>query len=658
MSDWKFKPLAEDDTRENPTQAQFFTTEEVGNIANGLVREAIQNSLDEQDDLSKAVTVKLTLSNNKPLNYEEYTKYLKDLIPHLQSKDSGIRDLPDFKKDKLDYLVFEDFNTNGLRGDPAESKDRDINDNTKPHNFYYFWRNIGITGKPQDKLGRWGVGKTVFPASSRINTFWGLTIQSDTKAELLLGQCIIKKHNIEEDPQDWGYKPYGYQGTFKNDSFFPQPITEQSTILEFKSLFKLKRTTEPGLSIVIPFRKSSITLNSLKVAILKQYFYPILKGDLIVHLIEDDLEIILNDENLLTIAKKIKSEEVNVEDSDVFNTEDFISLIDFADWTIKLSDRDYLKLEEPPSDKVPRWQKQLWENIDKDSTILRFENNERIAFKIPVKYHNILTKDIPPKICWFNVFIEKDEKLKRPEDHFIRKYITIVDVKSLSSPGIRCIVLIEDKDISNLLGDAENPAHTQWQKDSEHFVNKYQHGKDCLQFITKSPQKVFEFLQRPATGIDAELLKNIFYIEHELDDNAPIRPDDDYKKDEITNKKEPPELEKNTLQRIFSKKTSDGIRVYSKNLPKENLPKIIVKLAYMTTRGKPLKKYQLYDFEINKAPITISSLGCNILSSERNEIELEVNETEFEMAVTGFDSNRDLFVKIDTQYPENNDTEI
>jgi hypothetical protein len=29
MSIWKFKPYTEDDTRENPTQSQFFTTDEV-----------------------------------------------------------------------------------------------------------------------------------------------------------------------------------------------------------------------------------------------------------------------------------------------------------------------------------------------------------------------------------------------------------------------------------------------------------------------------------------------------------------------------------------------------------------------------------------------------------------------------------------------------
>src|SRR5438046_1755766 len=78
------------------------------------------------------------------------------------------------------------------------------------HNFYYFWRNVGRSGNTDDKLGRWGLGKTVFPAASAINTFWGLTVRKSDARKLLMGQSVLRTHNREDDKKtECGYKPYG-----------------------------------------------------------------------------------------------------------------------------------------------------------------------------------------------------------------------------------------------------------------------------------------------------------------------------------------------------------------------------------------------------------------------------------------------------------------
>ena len=239
MISWKFKPYTEDDTRENPTQSQFFTTDIVENTATGLIREGIQNALDERLDSALPVKIKISLSNSSShLNPILYKKYVHGLTDHLLSKDSGLRDIPNLEKEPMSFLLFEDFNTKGLRGNPDESKDAEIENKKAPHNFYYFWRNVGITGKPENALGRWGIGKTVFPASSRINTFFGLTIQSDTNAQLMLGQSILKKHNIDILPQEWGYRPYGYYGEFASESFF------QNLLKIYNLLINLKKTLD------------------------------------------------------------------------------------------------------------------------------------------------------------------------------------------------------------------------------------------------------------------------------------------------------------------------------------------------------------------------------------------------------------------------------
>lgn len=644
--EWKFKPYTEDDTRENPTQSQFFTTGIVEGVANGLIREGIQNALDEQYDETKPVQIVITLSDKfTSLEPNLYKKYLHGLLPHLAESQSVVRDAPNFDEEFMDYLVFEDFNTKGLRGNPIESKDAEIEKEGIPHNFYYFWRNVGITGKPEDKLGRWGIGKTVFPASSRINTYWGYTIQSDTGDALLLGQSILKKHNIKDHPKDWGYRPYGYFGSFEGGSCFAQPLRDQQVLSSFRSNFNLQRNLEPGLSIVVPFVKREINVQNLLRAVVSQYFYPIMKGKLEVTLRSTGEQIVINKSTLDDIVNRI-----NVETSDVdekkFNGDQLHSLFEFVNWTITLPSEDYIALSSPKAANQPRWDEKLWQGINIEEIIQRFELKRRIAFKVPVKYH--LVHGAQPKICWFNAYLEKDDGVIRPENHFIREHITILEIKSLESAGVRGMVVVEDKELANMLGDSENPAHTQWQKDSQNFAGKYVDGDKCIQFITRSLQRLFLKLQRPAVGLDRDILTDLFYLHDETSDDKPTTPDDDTTKDDqiepVAIDIEPPA----SRVRVMTKRIQGGILVYCNVGAKEFVEEVGLQLAYNTRRGNPLRKYTEYDFDVSRAPIFINPVGCQVITRVNNEIKIQPVEDSFELEVIGFDENRDLFVDVKT----------
>lgn len=91
----------------------------------------------------------------------------------------------------------------------------------------------------------------------------------------------------------------------------------------------------------------------------------------------------------------------------------------------------------------------------------------------------------------FSVFLERDEKLERAEDHFIRQGITIPEVTSLKHKGIRAIVSIAEQDLSAFLGDAENPAHTEWERNSKKFKQKYRLGVSTLDFdVSRKPIQI------------------------------------------------------------------------------------------------------------------------------------------------------------------------
>lgn len=661
MAEWKFMPYGPGETKTNPTQSEFFTTTEVGNIATGLVREGIQNSLDEwiykkkSVDYKKPVHITIFHSGDKyaltPVEFQGYIDGLKD---HLHAEKNGIRNLPDFKKDPMKYLVFEDFNTSGLVGNPNECEDVEVEDKTKDHNFYHFWRNVGITGKPEDKLGRWGIGKTVFPVSSRINSFWGLTIQKNNTQAYLLGQSVLKSHNLITAHRPYGYRPYGYFASYKNENVFPYAIESDDVIKEFTKSFNLRRkNNDSGLSIVIPFLREEITHIAIITAVILQYYFPLIKGELTVDVTYEDSLVSINSETLEQVVNKYWDNN----NSDLPDKKSVLDLFDFTKWALALGSAEYYSLKEQSVKNQPRWIDKLWEDIDQDELIQYFEKEGKIAFKVPLKFSKA-DEPLKAKTCWFKVFFVRDENLKTAETHYVRENITIIDIKSIKNPNVRSMVLIDDKDLSNLLGDSENPAHTQWQKDSQNFLDKYIDGDKCINFVVNSISNIYQKLQKPAKGLEKDLLKNIFFIpiQDDIDDLTNVIDDDSHKDKKDITKKDVPPIPPPTKQMVRVNKIPGGIKIFPYGITKDNLPKIELEIAYDTTRGNPLKKYQKFDFQLNKVPIKTVPKNCHFEFPESNVIRLDPYKEDFELTITGFDENRDLYFNIKTQYP--NDSEI
>ena len=111
--------MSEGEINVDPIEGEFFTTDALDSHAAGLVREAIQNSLDARIPGQK-VRVRFRYSGPKlALGQEERKTFLEGLWPHLESPHCGLLNLPG-KKEDMDFLLIEDDGTRGLRGDPAQ----------------------------------------------------------------------------------------------------------------------------------------------------------------------------------------------------------------------------------------------------------------------------------------------------------------------------------------------------------------------------------------------------------------------------------------------------------------------------------------------------------------------------------------------------------
>jgi hypothetical protein len=91
---WAFRRMQPGEMNVDPIEGEFFSTEALDSLADALVRESIQNSLDAR---RSGTTLRMRFSFSRPetaLAGERKTRYLAGLMDHLRAARSGIADLP------------------------------------------------------------------------------------------------------------------------------------------------------------------------------------------------------------------------------------------------------------------------------------------------------------------------------------------------------------------------------------------------------------------------------------------------------------------------------------------------------------------------------------------------------------------------------------
>jgi hypothetical protein len=619
---WRFRSMRPGEINVDPIEGEFFTTEAIGSITDALVRESIQNSLDAAEgDGSVTVSFSFFSGPGRGSDPKSVKKtYLESLTPHLQAKHSGLQQLPS-TAENLEYILIEDYGTRGLQGDILQYDDLD--DDVKKNDFFYFWRNIGRTRKEATDLGRWGLGKTVFQAASRINAFFGFTVRKDDRRTLLMGQSVLKIHRA----RGARYAPYGYFGLF--DDELALPVEDPQYLETFANQFMVDRFGKPGLTVLIPYPDKEINAPDCIKSVIKHYFFPILAGRLIVAVKHAGKDYQLNAATLDGLLKKSKFPE----------SRGMLGLLDLARWAITQPLDARYRLKEPVAGRAPKLRDHLFDASDLVSLRDKFASGKRLAFHVPITIQRQFSKELIHS--GFSVYLEQDEKLSKAEDHFIRQGITIPEVTSLKHKGIRAIVSITERDLSAFLGDAENPAHTEWERNSKKFKKRYKLGPSTLDFVKSSPREIVKILTRPPRGRDENLLKHLFSLPEdrnkysETDREGPA--DKKIRAEEFIESRGQNYLQLNAIRGGFSlaKKSK------SKKVPRY----ITIWMAYEVRTGDPFKKYTPLDFDVSEPPLLIQLSGARLLLNKHNVIQIEVQQGNFKLAITGFDTHRDLRIK-------------
>lgn len=623
--EWHFRQYSMGEPTRDPINGEFFSTEAITHPAQALVREGIQNSLDARQ--GKSATVKISLAiGAHALSPERASRWFEGAWPHFHATGNGLQEPPD-RDTSCAYLVFEDFGTKGLQGDETQPFDSRVD-----NSFFYFFRAEGRSGKSEKDLGRWGVGKQVFPRLSRANMLFGLTIRADDGRRLLMGRSVLKSHLVDGT----NFSPDGYFGIRRSDGLI-LPISDVDTLDRFCTDFEISRkSNEAGLSVVVPFVDEEITMQRLKDAVVTDYFYAIITGTLTVVLATPDGELTIDSHTLEQAASELAEKRANIA----------LSKIELARWAVQNAEENFVRLN-PCSPDRPVWSDDLLPIGSAPQMRDSLSKGDKLSVRVEL---TVKEKNRPPQPSFFDVHLWQDG-FEDGRPVFVREGIIISDIHAPLTRFVRSLVVIEDRPLAKLLGDSENPAHTQWQKDSSNFKGKYIYGSSYIDFVTRIVSTLFNALSAEDEQEDRNVLQDVFSLPVEESEDATKRPGQTIG---------PKEGNKSGLvidhlpsnQTWFKViKTRGGFEIVPTNKEMMLPMWLNIKCAYDVRRGNPFAKYesalraQTPDFRIGQGGVRATAkVGVKILEQRNNHLRVKVTDPDFRLVVKGFDENRDLIV--------------
>ncbi len=596
----------EDEVEQEVTQRDQFNTDEVA-LFETLVREAHQNSLDARvHGPSEPVRTKIRFIAPTEANREYFASLLQGLSPHLVA--SGI-DLEGVDLSMPRIMLIEDFGTTGLLGK--------IDDRNEKTPFNNFWRRIGRSDKGGKAGGRWGLGKLVFSSASQIQTFFGLTVRSDddTRTPYLMGQAVLSNREIDGKR----YAPHVFFAVGEDHSL-QLPEMDKKTVADFCQAFGVSRGNEPGLSIGIPLVLPQLQATDIAREVLRNYFFPILTGQLIV---EVEGERIAKD-TFEEIAKKYG----------LSDDASGASLINFVQEIHSAKEPDVV-LKQTWVDDIGAAVEE--ETLDKLRSAMAMDGR-MIHARAPI---TLKRKSGQSLETFFDLYLKKAPDGVTGLSLYVRSAITVPDEARFFTPRQTYGALVAaDEVITSFLGDAENPAHTRWNGRADKL--KHWKAPDIrLREIRHSLSRLQGLFLQSQETVEPDALKDLFSINDDNERRGPKKPTVPPPGPTV-----PPITARPRKYRIDQ--IGGGFSVRSEaTLPADELPlELRLRVAYDVVSGDPLKKFNPLDFDFRRSDFNVKADGVEVDAVSPNELALKVLSAPFHLEISGFDRRRDLMIKV------------
>lgn len=625
MLKWHARPKQKGDDISDPISGEFFADGSLENPATALVREALQNAIDAGKNIDrKGEPVRVRFSFYEGaygLATDTAARWFGSLDPHLRAPGNGLRAAP-LLQDSCPFLVIEDYGTSGLTGDV----DSDAADGER-NNYVDFLRSDGRTRKSEGDRGSWGVGKNVFPRSSRINAYIAYTIRHDDDAALLLGKAILKIRRVD----DIQYQPPCYLGESWDDDDVPRPYLAQPVLDQFQRDFRVTRTSEPGLTIAIPWLDPDVRFTDIRSAVVEQYYFAILSGALKVEL-----------------ATHEGVESLDAASIPTYVAEHFPGLLgtlELAAWALALPEEDRIVVTSPGAKDIQRWEESLLSEDSRHAIGAKLLAQERVAIRVPLWIQEV-DKGAPEQ-TFFDVYLEHDDNDRVVRPAFLREQLLVSGVKrAMGAAKTKSLVIIDDAPLAVLLRAAEPPNHTDWDSKTGNFRKRYKAGERVISYVKSAVKQIMTYVRT----VDDEPDPNVTLDFFALPDHGPTPPVEQESNPSPSsgdNPPDPPSLPPPS-ERLFSIKRSENGFLIRPNVSELGEATLGVEVAYDVLAGNPWKQFDPADFDLQaNAGITLDpGPDASVTIVGPNRFFLRIAGPSCETHVTGFDPLRDVIVRV------------
>jgi len=636
---WCFEKINPKAMRRDPFEGEFFRGEGVSDRIKGhseaLVREVVQNAIDavapvESGATADPVGIRFILKTEKyGLPATKSRRYFGALEPHLKAM--GLEDeIRDINSGTVPYMVIEDFRTIGLTGDVTRTKDPALNiPCAYPECFFWFWRNIGRSGKTTEQLGRWGLGKTVIPASSRINTFFGVTRRIDDNRTLLMGQSILRLHHIDGTE----YLPEGF---FCDQSHkeLQMPFEDPGIIADFCADFGIDRSVNTGLSVVIPLHLAELRAVGLIKALIANFFVRIIRNEIDVAVQEDGQPAVVINANTLDAV----TANINWEDEETGRQAPPPLAFVRAALERKRTG-GCITLQRTAGGGTPQWVERLFPvPVERFGHHAALQNGEMVCALVPL---DLEMRDRSHKETFFFLAMQKVGEGEKGWEGYVRDGMRIPRVSTgFAKLHYHGMILVEDSHLSDFLGDAEGPAHLYWAESEKRPDQRYRTWVSRLRFVKRALKSFLDLITPPPEELDYNLYANLFrdVIPGPMKEGLSVSPNGGEKT------VVPPDLTPGKPKPFRLSAIAGGFHIQRNPLFVEAVPRAEIIVRY-DSAGSP--RWSPFDFEFGAPGSAINAEWANAVGVtwKKNVITVLDAAPDFTLKVTGFKADTDLVVK-------------
>ncbi len=437
-----------------------------------------------------------------------------------------------------------------------------------------------------------------------------------------MGRTVLRTHQAEGEQ----WHPDGHWGERREvDSQLVTPVRDAETIAQFVDAFGVARRREPGLSVVVPWLVDEIDRNTIRDAVLSEYFLPLLRGELVVELSENGEMEIIDGAAVRTYAETAEDRHLKERLALAVSVVDRTGIM--LEWPVPLRYDDLTLRRDDLPDGL------------RETLSASLDEGHAVAVRISVF---VGRKDsTAPRQGYLTVHLRRVDRLGGLRPLIIRDGISLPEDKTKMVFDHVSLLVAERCAMASAIGDAETPAHEQMQH--ELLKDRYKYPKKLVTFVRESAGSLVRALRRGDGEDDPLTLASYFPLEADTGPQllVPTVRSKGKKAGESLPPLPPPRPRRFRVTRVSGGFTISGIPGSGRLLDELN-----VQVAYDVRRGDPFSKYRPYDFDLSGTGLETVAEGCGIVADAGNRLAIRPDRPDFSITVSGFDSQRDLIVRV------------